>query len=40
MLYKVYVAICLETIVPKDCDIHNAVDWIAAPNRGSGSARA
>jgi hypothetical protein len=31
MLYQVYIAICLATILPKDCDIHNAVDWIAAP---------
>ena len=31
MLYQVYAAVCLATILPKDCDIHNAVDWIAAP---------
>ena len=27
MLYQVFIA----TMAPKDCDMHNAVDWIAAP---------
>jgi hypothetical protein len=31
MLYQVFMAICLNAMAPKDCDIHNAVDWIAAP---------
>ena len=40
MFYQVYAAVCLATTVPKDGDIHNALDWIAAPNRSSGPARA
>jgi len=31
MLYQVSTAIRLNTMAPMDCDIHNAVDWIAAP---------
>jgi hypothetical protein len=30
MLYQVSTAIRLNTMAPMDCDIHNAVDWIAA----------
>jgi hypothetical protein len=38
VLYQVSIAIYLNTMAPKDCDIHNAVDW--PPNRSSGPARA
>ena len=38
MLYQVFIAICLTTMAPKDCDIHNAVDWIAAPEPQPGLA--
>jgi hypothetical protein len=30
MLYQVFIAICLSTMAPDDCDIHNAVGWMLA----------
>ena len=38
MLYHVFIAVCLIGMMPKDCDIHNAVDWIAAPEPQNGLA--
>ena len=31
MLHLGFITICFATMAPKNCDIHNAVDWIAAP---------
>jgi len=30
VIYQVFIAICLSSMAPKDCDIHSAVDRIAA----------
>ena len=36
MMYLVYVAICLSTMAPRDCDRASAVDWVAAPEPQQG----
>jgi hypothetical protein len=36
MLYTVFVAICLAGMSPDQCDRHNAVDWIPAPEKAEG----
>ena len=36
MLYTVYVAICVASMSPTQCDRHTAVDWIPAPEQAQG----
>jgi hypothetical protein len=38
MMYVVYVAVCLASMAPRDCDRATAVDWVAAPEPQPGLA--
>jgi hypothetical protein len=38
MIYTVFIAVCLVTMAPRDCDHHSAVDWVAAPEPQQGLA--
>jgi hypothetical protein len=36
VLYTVYIAICMASMSPTQCDRHTAVDWIPAPQQVEG----
>jgi hypothetical protein len=36
VLYTIYVAICVASMNPTQCDRHTAVDWIPAPEQAEG----
>jgi hypothetical protein len=38
MMYIVYIAVCLVSMAPRDCDRSSAVDWVSAPEPQPGLA--